>query len=40
VTFKAQGMLKADDLESIMLYDQANCQVVVGIKDKLNCVNT
>ena len=27
-------MLKADDQEKIMLYDQANCQVVVGIKDK------
>lgn len=33
-------MLKADDEEPILLYDNCNCQVVVGIKDKLNCVNT
>jgi len=40
VSFQAQGIVKADDNEPILMYDMNNCQVVVGLKDKLNCVNT
>jgi hypothetical protein len=33
-------MFKSDDEEQILLYDNCNCQVTVGVKDQLNCVKT